>query len=72
MHRLPELAAGAGVHARRRLVQDEQLRIGQQRGGEPQPLLLTARAFPHLAGNETLQSRPAYDEIRTAAVATTT
>jgi len=65
VHCLPELAASAGVHARRRLVEDEQLRIGQQREGEPQPLLLTARALPHLACHETVQPRPAHDVVDT-------
>ena len=40
----PEGAPALDIHARRRLVEDQQARVGQQRHREPQPLLLTARA----------------------------
>ena len=42
----PEVAATGHVHARGRLVEDQQLGVRQQRHGEPQPLLLAARALP--------------------------
>jgi hypothetical protein len=43
---LPEVAPALHVHSLGRLVEDEQLRIRDQRHGEPQPLLLSPRALP--------------------------
>ena len=48
-HPVPELVAGAGVHPCGGLIQNHQIRAGQQRQGEAQPLLLAAGALSHRA-----------------------
>ena len=52
VHRGPELPPGADVHARGRLVEDQQVRLGQQGQREAQPLLLAARALGDLPPRE--------------------
>ena len=52
LHRLPELLAGAHVHAGGGLVEQQQVRFGQQGEREAQPLLLAAGALAHLAARD--------------------
>ena len=48
-HQLPEVAAGLGIEAGGRLVEEEDLRVVDQRDGDGKPLLLPAGEFPGLA-----------------------
>ena len=54
----PEVAAALDVHPGRGLVEGHQGRIGQQGHGEPQALLLPARALPDEAVGEMADARP--------------
>ena len=60
MDQVPELAAGLRVDARRRLVEQQQLRPVQDAGGERQPLLPAAGELPGelvAAGGEARSAR---------------
>ena len=48
-HQFPEVAAGLGIEAGGRLVEEEDLRVVDQRGGDRQPLLLSAGELLGLA-----------------------
>jgi hypothetical protein len=54
----PEAAPALHVHALGRLVQDEQPGIGNQRHGEPQPLLFSPRALPDPPARDRGDARP--------------
>ncbi len=58
LHRGPEQPAGFDVHAGRRLVEKQQIRIGQQRQRKPQPLLLAAGQGLHIAAGELVEADP--------------
>ena len=54
----PEVAPALDVHPGRGLVEGHQRRVRQQRQGEPEALLLSARAFPDEAIGEVADPRP--------------
>src|ERR1022692_3253497 len=55
---LPDAPPPRHVHSLRRLVEDEQLGVRNQRHGEPQPLLLSPRALPDPAARDRGDARP--------------
>jgi hypothetical protein len=55
---LPEIAPAFHVHALGRLVEDEQLGVGDQRHGEGQPLLFSPGALPDRAARDRGDARP--------------
>ena len=59
----PEVAATLDVHAGRRLVEDEQLGVGQQGHREAQPLLLAARALADHAVADVADAGPLQDLV---------
>ena len=65
LHRLPERAPDLHVHPDRRLVQDQQLRVGHDRQRVAQPLGLTAGELVGLGLQEAAQIRP-LDDLRQA------
>ena len=61
VHRLPKVAAGVDVHAGGRLVEDDELGVGEQGQGESHPLLLAARALADLAFGDFREIRALQD-----------
>ncbi len=62
-HRGPELPSGVDVHPGRRLIEDEQVGIGEERQCEPQTLLLAAAAGGHAPSCQGGDACPAHDRL---------